>query len=65
MEGATSRSDLQRLEMKVDEGVGNIAEYLSLLRKFKLRRSEKVVIHGSSLLKDSSSRRKLGSECKI
>jgi hypothetical protein len=65
MESAASRSDLQRLERKVDDGSGDVAAYLSLLRKFKLRRPEKVVVHGSSLLKDSASRRKLGSEGSI
>lgn len=62
MESAATRSHLEKLERKVDEGVGNVAEYLALLRKFKLRHSEKVTTHGSALLSDPSSRRNLGSE---
>ncbi|MCO5555336.1 hypothetical protein L7F22_008882 [Adiantum nelumboides] len=62
MESVASRSHLEKLERKVEEGVGNVEEWLSLLRKFKLRRSEKVTIHGSALLSDPSSRKKLGSE---
>ncbi|KAI5075517.1 hypothetical protein GOP47_0009593 [Adiantum capillus-veneris] len=50
------------LETTVDEGVGDVVEWLALLRKFKLRRSDKVTIHGCALLSDPSSRKKLGSE---
>lgn len=62
MESAATRSHFERLERKVDEGVGNVPEYLALLRKFKLRRSENVSLHGSALLSNPSARRKLGSE---
>lgn len=62
MESAATRSHLENLERKVDEGVGNVVDWLSVLRKFKLRRSEKVTIHGSALLSNPSSRKKLGSE---
>lgn len=62
MVGVVARSELDRLENDVDEGVGDAILYLSLLRKFKLRRPEKTVKHGVALLKNASSRRKLGSD---
>ncbi|KAK6911249.1 hypothetical protein RJ641_023342 [Dillenia turbinata] len=60
-----SREDeirLNELENQVDNGGGGTWEYLSLLRKLKLRRSDKVLTHGLSLLNDPKKRSALAAE---
>ncbi|EFJ32913.1 hypothetical protein SELMODRAFT_167610 [Selaginella moellendorffii] len=55
-------TEVDRLEALVDEGVGDVARYLALIRKLKLRRSSKVAKHGMELLRNSSARAKLGAD---
>lgn len=62
MVGVETSAELDRFEKEVDDGVGDVPEYLALLRKFKLRRSDKVVKHGVFLLNNAAARRKLGTE---
>ncbi|MCL7044605.1 hypothetical protein MKW94_002433 [Papaver nudicaule] len=62
MVGATEAVELNRLENQVDNGGGGDWEYLCLVRKFKVRRSDKVLKHGLSILNDSRKRSKLGGE---
>jgi len=50
------------LENQVDNGGGGAWEYLCLVRKLKLRRSDKVLKHGLSILNDPSKRSSLGPE---
>ncbi|ERN01558.1 hypothetical protein AMTRI_Chr03g55220 [Amborella trichopoda] len=60
MVGFAEEGELNRLESQVDNGGGGAWEYLSLVRKLKVRRSEKVLKHGLSILNDPKSRSKLG-----
>lgn len=62
MVSKTEEEQVNRLESQVDNGGGGAWEYLSLVRKLKLRRSDKVLKHGLSLLNDRKSRSALGSE---
>ncbi|XP_042515638.1 ER membrane protein complex subunit 2 [Macadamia integrifolia] len=62
MVGAAEEIQLNRLENQVDNGGGGAWEYLCLVRKLKVRRSEKVLKHGLSILKDPKKRSKLGGE---
>lgn len=56
----TEETQLNQLENQVDNGGGGAWEYLSLVRKLKVRRSEQVLKHGSSILSDSGKRSALG-----
>ncbi|KAF7805196.1 ER membrane protein complex subunit 2 [Senna tora] len=56
----TEDAHLNRLENQVDNGGGGVWEYLCLVRKLKLRRSEKVLKHGLSILNDPKKRSALG-----
>nr|DAD19621.1 TPA_asm: hypothetical protein HUJ06_021084 [Nelumbo nucifera] len=62
MVGAVEEAQLNRLENQVDNGGGGAWEYLCLVRKLKVRRSEKVLKHGLSILNDPKQRSKLGGE---
>ncbi|KAI9076587.1 hypothetical protein K1719_024922 [Acacia pycnantha] len=53
-------TQLNRLENQVDNGGGGAWEYLCLVRKLKLRRSEKVLRHGLSILNEPKKRSSLG-----
>lgn len=55
-------TQLSRLENQVDNGGGGAWEYLCLVRKLKVRRSEKVLKHGLSILNDLKQRSSLGSD---
>ncbi|XP_057976526.1 uncharacterized protein LOC131163791 isoform X2 [Malania oleifera] len=52
MVSMTEEEEVGRLESQVDNGGGGAWEYLCLVRKLKLRRSEKVLKHGLSILND-------------
>lgn len=54
--------ELNRLENQVDNGGGGDWEYLCLVRKLKLRRSDKVLKHGLSILNDPKKRSSIGTE---
>ena len=58
----SEETELNRLESQVDNGGGGAWEYLCLVRKLKVRRSDKVLKHGLSILNDSKKRSSLGSE---
>lgn len=58
----TEESQLKNLEIQVDNGGGGAWEFLSLVRKLKVRRSDKVLKHGLSILNDPKQRSTLGSE---
>lgn len=58
----TEESQLNNLEIQVDNGGGGAWEYLSLVRKLKVRRSDKVLKHGLSILNNSKLRSNLGPE---
>ncbi|KAL8230147.1 hypothetical protein R6Q59_000516 [Mikania micrantha] len=58
----TEESQLQQLENQVENGGGGAWEYLSLVRKLKVRRSDKVLKHGLTLLNDPKKRSALGPE---
>ncbi|GMY20971.1 ER membrane protein complex subunit 2 [Fagus crenata] len=58
----TEETQLSNLETQVDNGGGGAWEYLCLVRKLKLRRSDKVLKHGLSILNDPKKRSNLGSE---
>jgi len=62
MVGAAEEAELSRLESQVDNGGGNVWEYLCLVKKLKVRCSEKVLRHGMALLNDAKGRSKLGGE---
>lgn len=62
MVGANEERELERLEKQVEEGGGGVVEYLSLVRKLKVRRSSVVAKHGLELLNKASARSKLGSD---
>ncbi|KAK7397291.1 hypothetical protein VNO78_18459 [Psophocarpus tetragonolobus] len=56
----TEETQLNRLENQVDNGGGGAWEYLCLVRKLRVRRSEKVLKHGLSILNDPKQRSSLG-----
>lgn len=56
----TEETQLNRLESQVDNAGGGAWEYLSLVRKLKVRRSDKVLKHGLSILNDPKQRSSLG-----
>ncbi|CAI0384509.1 unnamed protein product [Linum tenue] len=56
----TEESQLNKLENQVDNGGGGAWEYLCLARKLKVRRSDKVLKYGLSILNDSRKRSSLG-----
>ncbi|CAN8265414.1 unnamed protein product [Cochlearia groenlandica] len=56
----TEETQLSQLENQVDNGGDGAWEYLCLVRKLKVRRSEKVLKHGSSILNDTRKRSALG-----
>jgi hypothetical protein len=58
----SEETELNRLESQVDNGGGGAWEYLCLVRKLKVRRSDKVLKHGLSILNDPKKRSSLGSE---
>ncbi|KAG0453195.1 hypothetical protein HPP92_025859 [Vanilla planifolia] len=62
MVGAAEEAQLNRLESQVDNGGGGAWEYLCLVRKLKARRSEKVLLHGLSILNNPKDRSRLGGE---
>ncbi|WCJ26228.1 Protein prenylyltransferase superfamily protein [Euphorbia peplus] len=53
---------LNRLENQVEHGGGGAWEYLCLVRKLKVRRSDKVLKHGLTILNSPKKRSSLGSE---
>ena len=57
----TEETELNRLENQVDNGGGEW-EYLCLVIKLKVRRSDKVLKHGLSILNEPKKRSGLGSE---
>lgn len=58
----TEETELNRLENQVDNGGGGTWEYLCLVRKLRVRRSDKVLKHGLSILNDPKKRSGLGPE---
>ncbi|XP_021282402.1 ER membrane protein complex subunit 2 [Herrania umbratica] len=62
MVSKTEETQLNSLENQVDNGGGGVWEYLCLVRKLKVRRSEKVLKHGLSILNDPKKRSALGPE---
>ncbi|XP_028062591.1 ER membrane protein complex subunit 2-like isoform X1 [Camellia sinensis] len=62
MVSKTEEAQVNRLENQVDNGGGGAWEYLCLVRKLKLRRSDKVLKHGLSILNDPTKRSSLGPE---
>ncbi|KAG8487071.1 hypothetical protein CXB51_020755 [Gossypium anomalum] len=62
MVSKTEETQLNRLENQVDNGGGGAWEYLCLVRKLKVRRSEKVLKYGLSILNDPKQRSALGPE---
>ena len=62
MVSKTEETQLNRLENQVDNGGGGAWEYLCLVRKLKVRRSEKVLKHGLAILNVPKQRSALGPE---
>ncbi|KAL6555253.1 hypothetical protein OROGR_006511 [Orobanche gracilis] len=62
MVSKTEEEQVNRLENQVENGGGGAWEYICLVRKLKLRRSDKVLKHGFSILNDPKKRSALGSE---
>ncbi|XP_073312973.1 uncharacterized protein [Primulina huaijiensis] len=62
MVSKTEEEQLNRLENQVNNGGGGEWEYLCLLRKLKLRLSDKVLKHGVHILNDHKKRSALGPE---
>ncbi|PHU09966.1 hypothetical protein BC332_21826 [Capsicum chinense] len=58
----TEEEEVNRLENQVENGGGGVWEYLCLVHKLKLRRSDLVLKHGLSILNDSKKRSALGPE---
>lgn len=56
----TEETQLNQLENQVENGGGGVWEYLCLVRKLKVRRSEIVLKHGLSILNDPGKRSALG-----
>lgn len=59
MVSKSEESQLNRLENQVDNGGGDDWEYLCLVRKLKVRRSEKVLKYGLQILNDPRKRSSL------
>ncbi|KAK4424694.1 ER membrane protein complex subunit [Sesamum alatum] len=62
MVSKTEEEQVNRLENQVENGGGGAWEYLCLVRKLKLRRSDKVLKYGFSVLNDPAKRSALGPE---
>jgi hypothetical protein len=62
MVSKTEETQLSNLESQGDNGGGGAWEYLCLVRKLKVRHSEKVLKHGLSILNDPKKRSSLGSD---
>ncbi|PIN23406.1 hypothetical protein CDL12_03866 [Handroanthus impetiginosus] len=62
MVSKTEEEQVNRLENQVENGGGGAWEYLCLVRKLKLRRSDKVLKYGVAILKDPKKRSALGPE---
>ncbi|KAK8712660.1 hypothetical protein V6N13_147890 [Hibiscus sabdariffa] len=62
MVSKTEETQLNSLENQVDNGGGGAWEYLCLVRKLKVRRSDKVFKYGLSILNDPKKRSALGPE---
>eukprot|EP00253_Pinus_taeda_P020302 PITA_20302 len=60
MVGAAEEAELSRLESQVDNGRGNVWEYLCLVKRLKVRCSEKVLRHGMALLNDAKDSTRIG-----
>ncbi|KAL8092028.1 hypothetical protein AgCh_034345 [Apium graveolens] len=60
MVSKTEEVEVNKLESQVENSSGGAWEYLSLLRKLKLRRPNQVLKHGLSLLNNSNLRSSLG-----
>ncbi|KAK3012741.1 hypothetical protein RJ639_008286 [Escallonia herrerae] len=60
MVSKTEEAEVNRLESQADNGGGGEWEYLSLVRKLKLRRPDKVLKHGLTILNDPKKRSSLG-----
>ena len=58
----SEEAELERLESQADHGGGGVWEYLSLVRKLKVRRSDKVLKHGLEILNHPKKRASLGDE---
>lgn len=58
----TEEEQVNRLESQVENGGGGAWEYLCLVRKLKLRRSDKVLKFGLSILNEPKKRSALGPE---
>lgn len=56
----TEETQLSSLENQVDNGGGGAWEYLCLVKKLKVRRPDKVLRHGLSILNDPKKRSALG-----
>lgn len=65
MVSKTEEEQVNRLENQVENGGGGAWEYLCLVRKLKLRRSDKVLKFGLSILNDPKKRSALGPEGKL
>ncbi|CAA0838865.1 ABC transporter F family member 4 [Striga hermonthica] len=62
MVSKTEEEQVNRLETQVENGGGGAWDYLCLVRKLKLRRSDKVLKYGCSILNDPKKRSALGPE---
>lgn len=62
MVSKTEEQQLNTLENQVENGGGELWEYLCLVRKLKLRRPDKVLKHGVAILNDPKKRSALGPE---
>ncbi|KAF2298487.1 hypothetical protein GH714_023763 [Hevea brasiliensis] len=58
----TEETQLNRLEGQVENGGGGAWDYLCFVRKLKVRRSDKVLKYGLSILNDPKKRSSLGPE---
>lgn len=56
----TEEAQLSGLESQVDNGGGGAWDFLCLVRKLKVRCSDKVLKHGLSILNDPKKRSDLG-----
>ncbi|KAH9754115.1 TPR REGION domain-containing protein [Citrus sinensis] len=61
----TEETQLNRLENQVDNGGGGAWEYLCLVKKLKVRRPDKVLRHGLSILNDPKKRSALGPDGRL
>jgi tetratricopeptide (TPR) repeat protein len=62
MVSKTDEELVVQLENQVENGGGGAWEYLSLVRKLKLRRSDKVLKYGLTILNDPTKRSNLGND---